>query len=168
MGLNKCLLHGRSLDNRTNMNAWTRNSIICVFYRTKLIPLITSRNPVLPFKTMVVDFDNLARDYLIEWRGARWCGGLMPTWTTYSRHDNSQLTGLNTLQCFELGEPAGSCTINEKCMKVEAAVQVLADLVWNVSHKYDMRRPLRFGVSYMWIAFDWKERLLSILIGRMN
>ncbi len=30
--------------------------------------MITSRNPVFPFKTMVVDFDNLTRDNLI---GAR-------------------------------------------------------------------------------------------------
>ncbi len=39
--------------------------MIDFFYCTKLIPLITSRNLVSQFKTVGVDFDNLARDYLI-------------------------------------------------------------------------------------------------------
>ncbi len=66
MRANKCLLNGRSLDNRISINAWIRDSITCLLYRTKFIPVITSRNPVSPFKTMVVDFENLIKDYLIE------------------------------------------------------------------------------------------------------
>ncbi len=67
MRANKCLLNGRTLDNRINMNAWIWNSLICLLYRTKLIPMhmLTSRNTVSPFQTMVVDFDNLTRGYLI-------------------------------------------------------------------------------------------------------
>ncbi len=66
MQSNKCLLHGHYLDNRINLNTWIRNSIINLFYRMKLIPMITSRNLVSRFKTTVVDFDNRARDYLIS------------------------------------------------------------------------------------------------------
>ncbi len=62
MQLNKCFLHGRSLDNRINMNAWIPNSIIYLFCRMKLIAMNTTRNQVWPFKTVVVDSDNLARD----------------------------------------------------------------------------------------------------------
>ncbi len=60
-----CLLHGRSPDNRIDMNAWVCNSIICLFYRTNLIPKITNGNPVPSVKSKVVDSDNLAWDYLI-------------------------------------------------------------------------------------------------------
>ncbi len=65
MRFNKCLLHGRSLVNRINMNAGIRNSIICLSYRMNLIPMSTTRNLVWPVETMVVDYDHLARGYLI-------------------------------------------------------------------------------------------------------
>ncbi len=48
------------------MNAWIRNSIIRLLYRTKLVLIITSRNPVSPFTIMAVDFDYSTRDSLIS------------------------------------------------------------------------------------------------------
>ncbi len=52
----------RTLEKRTNINAWIRNSIICLLHHAKCLLNITSRNPVSLFKTMVVDYGHLTRD----------------------------------------------------------------------------------------------------------
>ncbi len=59
-------VNGRTLDNQINMNPWIRYAKICQLNRTTLTHMITSRNAVSPFRTIVVDFDNLLRDYLIS------------------------------------------------------------------------------------------------------
>ncbi len=46
------------------MHEYDIQSYICLLYRKKTIPMISSQNPVSPFKTTVVGFYNLARDYL--------------------------------------------------------------------------------------------------------
>ncbi len=65
MRANAGFLNGLTLDNWINMNALILTSFSCLLFRTKHIPLITSRNAVSLFKAMVVDFHNLARNYLI-------------------------------------------------------------------------------------------------------
>ncbi len=65
MRANAGFLDGLTLVNWINMNALILTSFSCLLFRTKHIPLITSRNAVSPFKAMVVDFDHLARDYLL-------------------------------------------------------------------------------------------------------
>ncbi len=62
---NSGFVNGRNLGKRINMNAGIKNSIICLFHRTKRKPMITYRNEVSLFKTMAVDVDNLTRDNLI-------------------------------------------------------------------------------------------------------
>ncbi len=65
MRSNNCLLNGRTLDKRTNLNARILSSTNCLLYRMKLILMIISRNPMSLFKILVVYFDNLTRDGLI-------------------------------------------------------------------------------------------------------
>ncbi len=60
---NYSISKARTLDKQINVNAWIRNLIISLLY-AEIMLFIARRNLAPPFKTMLVDIDNLRREKL--------------------------------------------------------------------------------------------------------
>ncbi len=109
------------------MYAGLRNSIVCLWCRTNLEPMITSRNKVSPFKPMVVECYNLTRDNPITVNMCP-CHAVKRLHGAYTnalpKKDPCQLTGKVSIAVRKMW-------VLKKCCQRSA--QWLAKTVWNTS-----------------------------------